>query len=403
MRSAIPLLLAAVLTCAAAAAQPTPKEPLMHLYLGTYTGQKQPPQSRGIYHLTLDPQTGKLSEPELAAETTNPSFLAIHPTQSVLYAIGEVGEFKGEKVGMASAFQIDPATAKLTPLGEPQSTGGPGPAYVSVTPDGRVVLVANYGGGSVTGLPVNADGSLGTPTKTIQHAGSGPNKKRQNEPHAHSINPAPGGMTERWTSAGIVAWAVACDLGTDEIPVYAVQANGKLTHIDRETTKADAGGGPRHTAFSPDGKHAYVCNEMGNTVTAFAWDAAKASLIKIESTPTLPPGYTGLENTTAEVAVHPSGKFVYVSNRGHDSIAVFARDAETGQLAPAGHTPTGGSQPRHFALSADGRFLVAANQKTHNVVVFTVDATTGALTPNGSEVRLAAPVCVRFVRDGLIK
>ncbi|MDB5322324.1 MAG: pgl 1, partial [Phycisphaerales bacterium] len=238
--------------------EPTRGETPMTVYLGTYTG----PKSKGIYMTKLDPATGKLSAPEVAAELKNPSFLAIAPSQKFLYAIGEVDEFKGQKAGGISAFSIDPASGKLTLINQ-QSTGGPGPAFVGVDPSGKVAMVANYGGGSVQSLPIKADGSLGAPASFFQHAGSSVDPARQKEPHAHSINASPDGK-----------FAVAADLGLDKLMVYRLDgASGRMTANEPPFAKTPPGGGPRHLSFAPDGKFAYFVNEMGCSVTAMSYDA----------------------------------------------------------------------------------------------------------------------------------
>jgi 6-phosphogluconolactonase len=353
----------------------------LRVYIGTYTG----PKSNGIYLSSLDLATGKLSDAVVAAETTSPSFLAVHPSKKFLYAVGEISDFQGKKAGGVSAFAIDPASGKLALLNQ-QTSGGAGPCHLVVDATGKAVLVANYGGGSVESIPLGADGKLGEPATFIQHKGSSVNKSRQESPHGHSINVDP---TNRF--------AVAADLGLDQVLVYKFDAaTAKLTPNDPPFTAVAPGSGPRHFAFHPGGKYAYVINEITCTVTAFEYDSAKGKLTEIQTITTLPhevrPGYS-----TAEVVVHPSGKFLYGSNRGHDSIAVFSIVAANGTLTAVEHEPTQGKTPRNFAIDPTGKFLLAENQGSDTIVVFNIDQTTGKLDPTGHKIEVPSPVCVRFV------
>jgi 6-phosphogluconolactonase len=380
--------LAALLVSTVAAALPAraegpkPGSTAMTVYVGTYTG----PKSKGIYMMTFDAATGALGAPEVAGEAKSPSFLTVSPDDKHLYAIGEISEFQGKKGGAVSAFSIDPATGKLTLINQ-QSTGGPGPCYVSLDHTGKVALVANYGGGSVESLPIKDDGSLGEPATFIQHTGNGPDKSRQKEPHAHSINVTPDNK-----------YAIAADLGLDKLLIYKLDtATGKLTPSDPAFAATPPAGGPRHLAWHPNGKFAFVCNEMGMIVTTFAYDGEKGTLTDLGSAPTLPEGADRKGASTAEVQVHPNGKFVYVSNRGHDTIAVFACDPTTGKLTPTGHASSGGKTPRNFRIDPTGQFLFAANQDTGNIVVLKIDQATGALAPTGTTVEVSAPVCIKFV------
>jgi len=374
----------ALVLCLAAAhgGQETEAKPgTLRVYVGTYTWKA----SKGIYAMELDLATGKLTAPELAAEATNPTFLAIHPTQRFLYAVGEIGNFAGRRSGAVSAFAIAPDSPKLKPLNQ-QPSGGAGPCHVTVDKEGKNLLVANYGGGSVAVLPIAADGSLKEPSCTIQHKGTGPDPKRQEGPHAHSINLDPAGR-----------FAFAADLGLDKLLIYRLDpAKGTLTPNDPPSASVAPGAGPRHFAFHPNGRFAYVINEMAATVTAFAYDAERGALKELQTVPTLPAEFGG-RRSTAEVVVHPSGKFLYGSNRGHDSIALFGIDAETGKLAPAGHQSTLGNEPRNFAIEPAGAWLLAANQNSNSVIVFRIDPKTGALSATGAKADIPAPVCVRFV------
>ncbi len=354
------------------------------VYFGTYT--RGDSGSKGIYRGTFDLQTGQLADVALAGETTNPSFLAIHPSKPLLYAVGELASFEGKKVGAVSAFAIEPGTGKLELLNQ-QSSGGAGPCYVAVDRTGRCVLVANYGSGSVASLPIRGDGRLGEAASVIQHEGSSVDPKRQRGPHAHSINVDPANR-----------FVVAADLGLDKLLVYRLDpAKAALAPNDPPFATVAPGGGPRHFDFHPGGRYAYANNEMGSTVTAFQYDPLHGKLSGMQSVPTLPEGFDG-SNSTAQIQVHPSGKFVYCSNRGHDSIAAFAVDESTGKLRPAGHSSTRGKTPRNFCIDPTGSYLIAANQDTDNVVVFRVGRSTGSLETTGQEVRVPMPVCVKFMQ-----
>jgi 6-phosphogluconolactonase len=370
-----------VLTILFACTQSLPAEEAGHVrvYFGTYTGHT----SRGIYLSTLDLATGKLAPAELAADVKNPSFLAIHPTQKFLYAVSEISDFQGKPAGGISAFSIDPISGRLALLNQ-QSSAGAGPCHLVVDTAGKNVLVANYGGGSVSVLPVAADGKVMATTSLIQHRGSSVDKQRQEGPHAHSINLD---VANRF--------AFAADLGLDKVLIYRFDsAKGLLTANDPDAAVVAPGSGPRHFAFHPSGKYAFVNNEMTSTVASFAFDPVRGSLTEIHTLPTLPAPTPG--NSTAEIVVHPSGRFVYVSNRGHDSLAMFQCDETTGRLTAIGHQSTGGKTPRNFNIDPSGLYVLAANQDTGNVVVFKIDGGTGKLTPTGSSIDVGSPVCIKF-------
>ena len=367
-----------------------PRDGALRVFVGTYTRGT----SKGIYRLDLDARTGQLSTPVLAAETPNPSFLAAHPGKPWLYAANENGSTatgpNGETGGGISAFAIN-ADGTLAALNQ-QWSGGRGPAYVALDRTGSHVLAANYGSGSIASIRIEADGRLGALTSVIQHEGSSVHPQRQQGPHAHSVIVEPANR-----------FAVAADLGIDRLMIYRFNANanaasGVLAANDPPSAAAAPGSGPRHLAFSPDGRSLYVTNEMKSSLSVFTWDKARGVATHVQTLSTLPEGFSGT-NSAAEVQVHPSGKFVYSSNRGHDSIAIFARDTKSGQLRPVGHQPTGGRRPRHFGMDRGGRLLLAANQETGSIVAFRIDARTGRLTPTGSEVALETPVCIRFVED----
>lgn len=352
------------------------------VYIGTYTRQGG---SRGIYRFDLDTRSGKLTPVGEPAETENPSFLAIHPNGKLLFAVNELAKFQGAESGAVSSFRIDPETGALAFVNQQPSLGG-APCHLVIDKPGRHILLANYSGGSVAVLPFDKSGVVSKATCFVQHEGSSV-LPRQKSPHAHSINLDAGGK-----------FAVAADLGLDQVLVYRYdQQNGELTPNEPAATKVAPGSGPRHFAFHPSGRFAYVINEIASTVTAFAYDAEKGSLDTLQTVGTLPDGFEG-RNSTAEVQVHPSGKFVYGSNRGHDSIAVFAVDEKTGRLTAAGHQSTRGKTPRNFGIDPSGTFLLAANQGTNNVVVFRIDPSSGKLEPTGHEVEVSSPVCVKFLR-----
>jgi len=350
------------------------------VYIGTYTGA----QSKGIYAYHFDTANGVIEDLGVAAEVANPTFLAVHPNGRYLYAANEVSDFKGARGGAISAYAIDASTGRLKLLGSGSTTGG-GPCHLNVDASGRHVAFANYGGGSVGSLPIGPDGSVGPTGSFFQHTGSSVDPNRQKEPHAHSINFSPDNR-----------FALACDLGTDEVRVYRVDAVRGLLAAPELTVKTVPGGGPRHLTFGAGARHAYVCNEMLSSVTAFSYDAKTGRLQQQATLSTLPAGFTG-NSSTAEVRTSVDGRWLFVSNRGHNSLARFKIDASTGGLTAAGHVSTGGRVPRNFCPSPDGQFVWAANQDTDNVVVFRFDSASGALTPTGQDLKVGRPVCVRFV------
>lgn len=354
------------------------------VYFGTYTSGP----SKGIYVSRFDTITGKLSAPELAAETKNPSFLALHPTGKFLYAVGEVNDALGQRAGAVHAYSLDVRTGKLAALNQ-QTSGGTGPCHVSVDASGKCVLVANYGSGSIAALPVQAAGSLGAAVTTIQHTGSSVNPKRQAGPHAHFITPSPDNR-----------FALTCDLGLDKVLVYQLDPTpAKLTTNNPPQAVVPHGAGPRHLVFSRDGKFVYVLNEMALTVTTFSYDAKQGTLFEAQNISTVPADYALTEKDSgAEIAVHPNGRFVYASNRGHDSIAVFIVDAKTGKLTLVQNESTQGKTPRHFAIDPSGRWLLAENQNSDSVVGFAIDPATGRLKPTGQTITVGSPVCAVFVK-----
>jgi 6-phosphogluconolactonase len=394
-----PLAIVLPLAWAVAPALPAaePKMDKLWVYVGTYT-QKE---SKGIYRFQLDPATGNLTGRALAAEAKNPSFVAIHPNHRFLYAVSEVENLDGKRTGGVSAFAIDPGTGDLRRLNE-QPSGGAGPCHLVVDRAGKHVLVANYGGGSASVLPIEPDGRLGKATAFVQHQGSGPNPRRQEGPHAHSIN-----------LDAADRFAVVADLGLDKVFVYRFDPlKGTLTANDPPSVSVAPspyplpqsqggegrvrGAGPRHFAFHPNNRNAYVINEIASMVTAFRYDAERGVLEPLQTVSTLPKGFSG-NNSTAEVQVHPSGKFLYGSNRGHNSIAIFAIDPMTGRLSPVGHQSDQIKTPRNFGIDPTGSYLLVANQDSDSIVVFRIDPQTGELRPTGTRVEVPIPVCVKMM------
>ena len=353
------------------------------MYVGTYTQEGS--TSKGIYAYRYDAKTGKVASLGLAAETINPSFLAIHPNHRFLYAVNEIGNYQGKKSGAVSAFAIDAATGKLRLLNQVAS-GGADPCYVTLDRTGKFVLVANYTGGSVAAFPVRDDGSLGEASAFIQHTGHGTNPERQEAPHAHSIDLSPDNR-----------FAIVDDLGLDETLVYKFDnAKGSLILNDPPFAMAEAGAGPRHFTFDPKGKFAYRINEMGSTVSVFDYDAANGVLHPVQTISALPKDFKG-KNDDAEIEVSQSGKFLYASNRGHDSITIFAIDPAKGTLTLVEFVPTKGSNPRNFEIDPTGSLLFAENEKSDNIVVFKINPHNGKLTPTGKVLDISQPVCVRFM------
>jgi 6-phosphogluconolactonase len=350
------------------------------LFVGTYTRKG----SEGIYALRMDPETGRLGPARLAAKAENPSFLAAHPRGNALYAVSELGRKEGKPAGAVAAYGVDAAKGGLAERAR-RPTGGAAPCHLAADPSGRLLVAANYTDGSIAVFPLDRDGAPGEAVQTIRFEGSGPDTKRQTSPHAHGVTFSPDGR-----------FVLVPDLGTDRVRIFRLDTReARLTENDPAYGSVAPGAGPRHACFHPALSRLYVINEMASTLTAFSWEGPRGALAELCTVGTLPAGFEG-SSTTAEVAVHPSGKFLYGSNRGHDSIAVYALDAATGRPSLVQHEPTGGRTPRNFALDPSGRFLVAANQDSDNLVVFRVDAETGRLSPTGFEAAVPTPVCVLF-------
>ena len=362
-------------------ASATPKAPAgsHHLaFVGTYTGKTG---SKGIYAFDFDSSIGTLSPKGLAAETPSPSWVAIHPSGKFAYAANETG-----KDSTVTAFSLDSKTAKLTQLNQ-MSALGQDPCYLSFDKTGKYLFAANYSSGNVVVFPILPDGKLGEHTANVKDAGTlGPNKERQEAPHAHWIQVAPNNR-----------FVFVSDLGLDAILVYRFDAaKGTLTPNDPPAGKLAPGSGPRHVAFSPSGKFVYVVSELSNTVTAFSFDSAKGTLHEFQIISTLPKDFSG-RNDDAEITVHPNGKWLFASNRGHDTIAVYAVNPSDGSLTSAGEFATGGKEPRHFTIDPTGKFLLAENQNSNSIAVFRIDAATGALTKASQAEDIPSPVCLTFM------
>jgi 6-phosphogluconolactonase len=351
------------------------------IYVGTYTEKS----SKGIYAFRFDPVSGETDSIGLVAETTNPSFLAVDPNFRYLYAVNEVANFRGGHTGGVSVFATNYHTGKLALLQQVSSLGA-GPAHLSLDKTGRYLLVANYDSGNIAILPIKKDGRLGPRTGFVQHTGSSVDKERQAGPHAHDILPSNNNQ-----------FVLTADLGLDELLVYRFDPkNGSLTPDHPAFAKVRPGAGPRHFAFAPSDKFVYLVNEMASTVTVFAFNTDSGGLQELQTISTLPAGFGG-ENTTAEIAVDAMGKFLYVSNRGDDSIVVFAIDPGSGKLSLVERVPTGGKTPRHFTLDPTGKWLFAANQDSNDITIFRVNPGSGRLTPTSQVLQVGTPVCVVFV------
>jgi 6-phosphogluconolactonase len=352
------------------------------VYVGTYSQAG----SKGIYALHFDPATGVFSEPFLAGEATDSSFLAFDPARRHLYAVDESG-------GTVGAYAIEAETGRLKFLNR-RSTGSTA-AHLVVDPSGRMLIVANYDGGTVSAFPLAADGRIGARSALVEQRGPpGPNHLRQSQSHPHSVTLSPDGR-----------FALVCDLGLDRIFVYRLDpAHGRLIRQRPAFATVPPGSGPRHSVFSPDARYFYVVDEMGGSVCGFAYDAAKASLSLRQTISTLPVGFSGL-NGSAEIQIHPNGRWIYASNRnvngvgvGSDSLAVFARDSADGSLSLVEIDGCGGRIPRNFALSPDGGWLLCAHEESDDISVFHVDPATGRLASTAARASVSRPACVLFYK-----
>ncbi|NIA29685.1 MAG: beta-propeller fold lactonase family protein [Actinobacteria bacterium] len=347
------------------------------VYVGTYTNG----ESEGIYLYRLNTANGELTYFSKTTGIENPSFLAIRPGGNYLYSVSQVRSQSGD----IFAYRISPQTGELIFLNK-QSSEGAGPCHVSVDHSGKWVLAANYTGGTVSILPIMEDGSLGSATDVIKHHGSSVNPDRQKEPHPHSI----------WVSPDN-RFAFVPDLGMDKIMIYKLDlVNGKLLPNDPPFFKTAPGSGPRHFTFHPSGKFAFVISELASTITSMKYDSTNGALTKIETVSTLPAGWTG-ESYCADIHTSPDGKFVYGSNRGHNSIAVFSFGEKSEKLSLIECEPVQGDWPRNFAIDPGGTILLAANKKSNNVVTFWIDQKSGELTPTGHQAKISMPVCLKLI------
>jgi 6-phosphogluconolactonase len=378
-------ILIRALTFVALAAGPAGAQPQVAsagrlVYVGSYTGS----QSKGIYAFRFDERTGALTPAGLMAETRSPSFLTVSRDGRFLFTVNEAGSPDGKSGGFVSSFAVDRATGALTKLSE-QPSGGANPCHLALDRTGRFLAVANYTSGTFALFPVGTDGRLGAMIQTVVTPGVGPDKARQDGPHAHQV-----------VFDDQNRFLLAVDLGIDQVLVYRFdQTTGRLTPNDPPSVHLTPGAGPRHLVFAPDRRRAFVISEMASTVTTLSWDGERGRLSAGPSVTTLPPGFHGV-STTAEIAIHPNGRFLYGSNRGHDSISVF-RIEPAGTLVPVEIESTRGRTPRFFTLDPGGRWLIAANQDSSTLAVFSVDQATGALAPAGTPVDVGAPVCLQFL------
>jgi 6-phosphogluconolactonase len=361
------------------------------IYIGTYTRRESfvNGKAEGIYIYQLDPTSGELTYAATVSGpgTINPSFLTLAPDGSCLYAVNEITGGKGPH-GTVSAFAIDPATRKLSYLNQ-QSTHGLAPCYASVEPEGRYCLVANYETGSVCVLPVQGDGRLGEATDTVQFSGSGPNTERQEGPHAHMVLSSPDRN-----------FILAVDLGTDRLMAFRLDMErGKLVPVGPPWTQMPPGSGPRHLVFHPHKPFAYVISELQSKVTVLHYLEQQGVFEPLQTLSTLPADFKG-PNLGAEIKIAPSGRFVYTSNRGDDSLAIYAVDQETGKLLLVGHQSTQGIGPRDFTIDPSGALLLVANQDTDTVVTFWINQDSGMLTATGHVAKVPTPVCLQLYGAG---
>jgi 6-phosphogluconolactonase len=363
------------------------------VYVGTYsepilfgTGQVLEGRGKGIYVFDFDAASGALTLAGIKEDVRNASYLAFNPERTFLYCVNEFKEYEGMDSGAVSSFRIDPGSGALTYLNT-QASHGTDPCHLIVDKTGRNVLIANFASGSVAVLPIAEDGSLKEASCVIQHKGSSIDPKRQAGPHAHAVE-----------IDAANRYVFVTELGGDKVMIYELDAdNGKLTpNPNQPSVPVKPGAGPRQLVMHPNGRFAYLINELNSTMTAYAYDAGKGMLTELQTLSMLPDDFAG-HSSCAEVQIHPSGKFLYGSNRGHDSIAIFAVNQDNGTLALIGHQGSGGKIPRNFAVSPTGEFLAAANQDSDNVVMFRIDPATGMLTPTGHMVEAGTPICVRFL------
>jgi 6-phosphogluconolactonase len=357
----------------------------MRIYVGTYTktSKQAGDEPQGIYCFDYDRDSGELKKSNVTQGIINPTYLCASPGGDVLYAVSEIDTFGGQSSGALVAYRIQPTTGELAPINQ-RTTHGADSCYVSTTPDGKYVMVANYSGRNVAIFAVRPDASLSEAVLVKAFEGSGPDRERQEQSHPHSIGCGPSG-----------SWVYIADLGTDKVWQFSVSA-GQLEPLSPPALELHGGAGPRHLAFHPNRRFVYVVNELDATVTCCQVDPGSGQFKAFQTESALPEAYQG-QKWAADIHVHPNGRFLYASNRGHNSIAIFRVDPETGTISPAGHALSGGETPRNFAITPDGRFLLAANQDSDGIVHFRIHPQDGALAPTGQITQCPRPVCVRFV------
>ena len=361
--------------------KPGKQEKIYTIFIGTYTSG----ESEGIYQCSFNPNTGELSGLKVAAKKKNPSFLTISPKQKFLYCVNETMNYKGKSGGAVSAFSIDSVNNTLQFINDQSSKGG-APCHIITDKTGRFVLTANYMGGNVAVYPINSDGSIGDPASIVQHKGSGKNPDRQKAPHAHSVILDPSNK-----------YAFVSDLGIDKIMIYRFNAKtGILTPANIPWVNLQPGAGPRHFTFHPNGEYAYVINELNSTISSFSYQSKDGVLTEIQTITTLPVNFKG-NNSCADIHISPSGKYLYGSNRGHNSIVCYSIDEKTGKLKVVDFESTLGETPRNFTIDPSGTFLLVANQNTNTIVTFRIDSQTGKLNFTKNMLSVPSPVCIKFL------
>jgi 6-phosphogluconolactonase len=344
-----------------------------------YFGSHRSGPNIGFSLSHFDTDTGALTQPEFLIEAREPAFFVVHPDGQHLYTCNSGNP------GGVSAYAIDPHTGHLTYLNR-ELAGGGDTSFITLDQTARFALVANYDGGNIAAFAIRPDGALGDWTAFVQHMGKSVNPQRQTHAYAHSIITDP---TNRFV--------LVADLGVDKVFVYRFDAkNGSLTPNDPPSVSVTPGSGPRHVRFHPNGRWVYLINEMASSIAAFNWDSAKGILTEFQTISTLPADFKGT-STCAELEVHPNGRFLYGSNRGHDSLAAFSIDQASGRLALVQHVPSGGKTPRNFAFDPTAKWIVCTNHGSDNAAVFRIDDNTGKLAQTGDPVSVPAPFCERFL------
>ncbi len=355
---------------------------ILRFFVGTYTHGV--PHGEGIYSFELDTVSGRAKQISINGELQNPSFLALNPNKNYLYAVSEIDSYCGKNEGSVSAFNVGEDGCLSEEVR--RSTGGAGPCHIRVSPDETFLIVTNYHGGSVASYPINPEGSLGELATFVQHEGSSIDTERQNEAHAHS---------SIFSADGSIFYVA--DLGMDRIVAYKLDPlNARLISVEEIDTETHLGAGPRHMAWHPNLRILYVINELDSTISTYSHKRDN-SLDFLQTTETIPHDFTG-RNTCADIHVSQDGRFVYGTNRGHDSIAIFEIDEGSGIITPKGHYHTGGKTPRNFKLSADDDMVLVANQETNNIVMFRRNKKDGSLADTGIEISVPRPVCIEFFK-----